>query len=53
MHATLVRILVGACAIAGDHSGLDGAGAKRAVEGTVRRLQGTLAERSVPDPAPP
>ena len=51
MRAVLARILVGACVIAGDRSGLDVAVPAGLFEGTVRRMQGTLAERTTSDAA--
>ena len=51
MRAVLARILVGACVIAGDRSGLDVPVPAGLFEGTVRRLQGTLAERTTSDAA--
>ncbi len=53
MQAVLVRVLVGACVVAGDRSGLDAPVPSGLFEGTVRRLQGTLAERTALDPARP
>jgi hypothetical protein len=46
-------VLVSACLIAGDRTGLDVPVPRGLFEGTVRRLQGTLVERTVPDAARP
>jgi tetratricopeptide (TPR) repeat protein len=53
IRATLARILVGACVIAGDPSGFDVPVPEGLFEETVRRLRGTLAERTAPDAAAP
>jgi DNA-binding SARP family transcriptional activator len=49
LHATAARVLVEACVIAGDRSGLDVPVPEGLFEDTVRRLRGTLAERTALD----